>query len=115
MAPKSPAAESFKIEQRAQRQAARRSEPDAELSEALEGTFPASDPVSVQAPVTAGGSVLEEHFAWVGDEAEELADMAGERMTELQELLVDEIRARPLRAIAWAAAAGVVLGFWAAR
>ena len=41
--------------------------------------------------------------------------MAGERMTELQEILVNEIRARPLRAIAWAAAAGVVLGFWAAR
>ncbi len=115
MAPKSPAAESLKIEQRAQRQAARRSDPDSELSEALEATFPASDPVSAQTPVTAGASVLEDRLAWVSDETEELAEKAGERLTELQEILVDEIRARPLRAIAWAAAAGAILGFLTAK
>ncbi|AMJ59380.1 hypothetical protein AXW83_02840 [Bosea sp. PAMC 26642] len=87
------------------------SDPDAELSGALEATFPASDPVAVQAPVTAGANNLE----WVVDEAEELADEAPERVTQRQTMVVDEIRARPLRAIAWAAAAGAVRGFLATR
>jgi len=36
-------------------------------------------------------------------------------VSDLQSLLVDEIKARPLRAVAWAAAAGLAIGFWAAR
>lgn len=102
-----PAVASLKLEQRAQRQAARDKGPDGELHDALEGTFPASDPVSMQAPVTAGAA--ENQFD------SELVEIAGERATQLQELLVNEVRARPLRALAWAAAAGLALGFWAAR
>lgn len=102
-----PAVASLKLEQRAQRQAARDKGPDGELHDALEGTFPASDPVSMQAPVTAGAA--ENQFN------SELVEIAGERATQLQELLVNEVRARPLRALAWAAAAGLALGFWAAR
>ncbi|AMJ61066.1 hypothetical protein AXW83_12890 [Bosea sp. PAMC 26642] len=107
-----PAKESLELEQRAQRHAALHRDPDAELSAALEGTFPASDPVSVQAPVTAGSSSLAE---WVVDETEEIAESAGERVTELQHMLADEIRARPLIAVSWALAAGAILGFLASR
>lgn len=35
--------------------------------------------------------------------------------SELQALLVDEIRARPLRALGWAAVAGLAVGIWVAR
>lgn len=35
--------------------------------------------------------------------------------SDLQTLLVEEIRARPLRAIGWAAVAGLAIGLWAAR
>lgn len=45
----------------------------------------------------------------------ELVEMAGERVGRLQDLLVNEVRVRPLRGLAWAAAAGLVLGFLAAR
>jgi hypothetical protein len=102
-----PAVASLEIEQSAQRQAARDKGPDGELHDALQGTFPASDPVSMQAPVTPGAA--ENQFD------NEMAEMAIERVSELQELLMNEVRARPLRALGWAAAAGVVLGFWAAR
>lgn len=102
-----PAVASLKIEQRAQRQAARDKGRDSELHNALEGTFPASDPVSVQAPVTAGAA--DNQFD------SELLEIAGEPISQLQEMLVNEVRARPLQALGWAAAAGVVLGVWAAR
>lgn len=46
---------------------------------------------------------------------DEVADAASESVSEFQQLLIDEIRARPLRALGWAVAAGVVMGFWAAR
>lgn len=46
---------------------------------------------------------------------DDVTDAASERVGDFQQLLVDEIRARPLRALGWAAAAGVVLGMWAAR
>jgi ElaB/YqjD/DUF883 family membrane-anchored ribosome-binding protein len=152
-----PAKESLEIEQRAQREAARNRHPDAELSDALKGTFPASDPVAVQAPVTAGsapaesdaqadesrhsplqtdfeamsqnaeatkgsGSVVEDVKNGVSDklksygvDANQITEAAGERVTELQRLFIDEIKARPLRALGWAAAAGFVFGFWAAK
>ncbi|HEV7257744.1 MAG TPA: hypothetical protein VGN82_08175 [Bosea sp. (in: a-proteobacteria)] len=109
-----PAVASLKIEQRAQRQAARRKGADGELSDALKATFPASDPVAAQAPVTAGGAPTD-YIYWMGEEAEELKEMAGEGFGNLEQLLSDEIRARPLRAIAWAAAAGAIVGFFAAR
>ncbi|SEG10099.1 hypothetical protein SAMN04488115_103211 [Bosea lathyri] len=107
MSPRNPAVASLKIEQRAQRKAARHQGSDAELQDALEATFPASDPVSAQAPVTAGRTESQPFI--------EIAEQASERVSKLQELLMNEVRARPLRALGWAAAAGIVLGFWAAR
>jgi ElaB/YqjD/DUF883 family membrane-anchored ribosome-binding protein len=107
MSPRNPAVASLKIEQRAQRKAARHQGSDAELQDALEATFPASDPVSAQAPVTAGRTESQPSI--------EIAEQASERVSKLQELLMNEVRARPLRALGWAAAAGIVLGFWAAR
>jgi hypothetical protein len=50
-----------------------------------------------------------------GVDTSQMTEVAGERATELQQLLIDEIKARPLRALGWAAAAGVIFGFWAAR
>lgn len=51
-----PAKESLRNEQRAQRQAVEEHGEDAELTKALEDTFPASDPVSAQAPTKPGAS-----------------------------------------------------------
>lgn len=38
-----------------------------------------------------------------------------ERAGDLQQLLIDEVRKQPMRALGWAAAAGFVIGFWAAK
>lgn len=51
----------------------------------------------------------------IGVDTDRMTEAAGERVSELQNLLIDEVRAQPLRALAWAAAAGVVIGFWAAK
>jgi hypothetical protein len=102
-----PAVASLKIEQRAQRAAARDRGADGELHDALKRTFPASDPVSMQTSFTPGSA--DEHSD------HELYEMAGERVSRLEEILANEIRARPLRAIGWAAVAGLLVGFWAAR
>jgi ElaB/YqjD/DUF883 family membrane-anchored ribosome-binding protein len=40
---------------------------------------------------------------------------AGDGISELQSLLEDHVRANPMRALGWAAAAGVLVGLWAAR
>lgn len=51
-----PAKESLKIEQEKQRKAVEEHGEDAELTKALEDTFPASDPVAVQTPSKPGSS-----------------------------------------------------------
>jgi hypothetical protein len=51
-----PAKESLRKEQREQRKAADRQGEDAELTKAMEDTFPASDPVAAQAPIKPGAS-----------------------------------------------------------
>lgn len=106
MASDNPAVTSLKREQRAQRAAARDKGPDGELHDALEHTFPASDPVSMQTSVTAGAAE---------DQSGAPFGVGGERVSQLEELLLNEIRARPLRALGWAVTAGIVIGFWAAR
>jgi ElaB/YqjD/DUF883 family membrane-anchored ribosome-binding protein len=42
-------------------------------------------------------------------------DNADEPVSELQRILLDEIRVRPFRAIGWAAAAGLALGLFVSR
>ncbi len=49
-----PAKESLRQEQAEQRKKAKSGNQDSELTEALKDTFPASDPVAAQTPVTAG-------------------------------------------------------------
>ncbi len=44
-----------------------------------------------------------------------MAEATAGRLTEFQQLIMDEVRDRPLRALGWAAAVGVVFGFWAAK
>lgn len=60
-------------------------------------------------------SEVTENLKSVGIDTDRMTEAAGERVSELQSLLIDEVRAKPLRALAWAAAAGVVIGFWAAK
>jgi ElaB/YqjD/DUF883 family membrane-anchored ribosome-binding protein len=50
-----------------------------------------------------------------GVDTNQMTEAATERASELQQLIIEEIRARPLRAIGWAAATGVLFGFWAAK
>ncbi|PZO03321.1 MAG: hypothetical protein DCF30_03035 [Hyphomicrobiales bacterium] len=52
----SPAKESLRKEQREQRETVAEHGEDALLNKALEGTFPASDPISVQTPIKPGSS-----------------------------------------------------------
>ncbi len=54
MATVNPAKESLRKEQREQRQARRGRDEDADLDEALKGTFPASDPVALQTATKPG-------------------------------------------------------------
>ena len=53
---KSPAVESLKEEQKAQRKEEREVMADQKLERALKDTFPASDPVAEQVPVTPGAT-----------------------------------------------------------
>jgi hypothetical protein len=48
-------------------------------------------------------------------EVDALNDAGALQISEFQSLLLDEIQARPLRAVGWAAIAGLALGLWAAR
>jgi hypothetical protein len=50
-----------------------------------------------------------------GVDTDVMTEAATERVGELQQMIMDEVRARPLRALGWAMAAGVVFGFWAAK
>lgn len=50
-----------------------------------------------------------------GVDTDVMTEAASERVSELQQLIIDEVQARPLRALGWAMAAGLVFGFWAAK
>lgn len=63
----------------------------------------------------ASGSEIASNPGFIGIDTDRLTEAAGERVSELQRLLIEEVRAQPLRALAWAAAAGVIVGLWAAR
>lgn len=52
----SPAVESLRQEQKTHRKQERELTPDRKLERALEDTFPASDPVSEQVPITPGAA-----------------------------------------------------------
>lgn len=51
----------------------------------------------------------------LGIDAEGVVEDAEERVGDLQEMLMEEIRERPFRALGWAAAAGFILGIISAR
>lgn len=49
-----------------------------------------------------------------GIDTDRMAEAANERVSDLQQMIIDEVRARPLRAVCWAATAGLVAGLlWA--
>ena len=49
------------------------------------------------------------------DDDDEFSDAGSDRASELQRLILEEIRDRPLRALGWAATAGFILGIWVSR
>lgn len=51
----------------------------------------------------------------VGVDTDKMVDVAKEQATELQKLIEDEIRERPLRALGLAAAVGLFVGYLSAR
>ncbi|MGO4405576.1 hypothetical protein AB4Z10_15100 [Bosea sp. RAF48] len=51
----------------------------------------------------------------VGVDTDKMVDVAKEQATELQRLIEDEIRERPLRALGLAAAVGLFVGYLSAR
>lgn len=51
----------------------------------------------------------------VGVDTDRMVDVAKEQATELQKLVEDEIRERPLRALGLAAAVGLFVGYLSAR
>lgn len=61
------------------------------------------------------GSEIASNLKSVGIDTDRMTEAAGERVTELQRLVIEEVRAQPLRALAWAAAIGMIVGFWAAK
>lgn len=63
----------------------------------------------------AGNSGITPNLKSFGVDTKQMSEAANERVSELQELLMEEIRAQPLRALGWAAAAGLVVGLWVAR
>jgi ElaB/YqjD/DUF883 family membrane-anchored ribosome-binding protein len=64
---------------------------------------------------SAVGADLSTNLKSVGVDTDKIAEAANERVSGLQQMLEDEVRARPLQTLGWAAAAGLVLGFMAAR
>ncbi|MEZ2409043.1 hypothetical protein AB6806_19740 [Bosea sp. RCC_152_1] len=61
------------------------------------------------------GSEIASNLKSVGIDTDRMTEVAGEGVSKLQRLVIEEVRAQPMRALAWAAAIGVVVGFWAAR
>lgn len=56
-----------------------------------------------------------ERLRSVGVDTDRIVDVAKEQATDLQRLIEDEIRERPLRALGLAAAVGLFVGFLSAR
>ena len=65
--------------------------------------------------VDQGSSGISATLQSAGVDTDRVAAVATERVSEFQQMIEDEIRARPLRAVGWAAAAGLVVGLMAAR
>jgi ElaB/YqjD/DUF883 family membrane-anchored ribosome-binding protein len=62
-----------------------------------------------------GKATIHSNLKSTGVDTNQMTEAAGERIGELQQLLENEIRARPMRALGWAVVAGVIIGFWAAK
>ena len=60
-------------------------------------------------------ATVSERLRAVGVDTDKMVDVAKEQATELQQLIEDEIRERPLRALGIAAAVGLFVGFLSAR
>lgn len=70
---------------------------------------------SIAASAKGVADQVSQRLKTAGIDADGAIEMAEQRATDLQDMLMDEIRERPLRALGWAAAAGVILGIMAAR
>jgi ElaB/YqjD/DUF883 family membrane-anchored ribosome-binding protein len=82
----------------------------------------AGDPLAqndMGASIAAGAKVManqaSQRLKSAGIDADAAFEMAEERASDLQDMLMEEVRERPLRALGWAVAAGFVLGIMSAR
>jgi ElaB/YqjD/DUF883 family membrane-anchored ribosome-binding protein len=78
-----------------------------------------SEADSIEASLTRGAEELAanvgEKLRSAGLDTDKIVDVAREQASELQRLIEDEIRDRPLRALGLAAAVGLFVGFLSAR
>jgi ElaB/YqjD/DUF883 family membrane-anchored ribosome-binding protein len=77
------------------------------------------EPSSISDNIVAGAKSMAEQASnrlkAAGIDTEDAIEMAEERAVDFQDMLMEEIRERPFRALGWAAAAGFVLGIMSAR
>ena len=78
-----------------------------------------SQAAEVQDTLTQGAddiaATVSEKLRAVGVDADRMVDVAREQVSELQQLVEDEIRERPLRALGIAAMVGLFVGYMSAR
>ena len=58
---------------------------------------------------------LQDSMKEFGVDTDRMLEATSDRVNDLQQMLIGEVQARPLRALAWAAAVGLVAGIMAAR
>ncbi|WP_186420006.1 hypothetical protein [Bosea sp. CS1GBMeth4] len=66
-------------------------------------------------PLAEEGGQSRDTLKEFGVDTDRMVEAASESARTLQDMLADEVRARPLRALGWAAAIGLVVGVIAAR
>jgi ElaB/YqjD/DUF883 family membrane-anchored ribosome-binding protein len=66
-------------------------------------------------PAAADAGGLQDSMKEFGVDTDRMIEATSERVNNLQQVLIEEVQARPMRALGWAAAAGFVLGIIAAR
>lgn len=66
-------------------------------------------------PAAADAGGLQDSMKEFGVDTDRMIEATSERVNNLQQMLIEEVQARPMRALGWAAAAGFVLGIMAAR
>jgi len=93
------------------------SSPGSNSTSGISGTGAGSEPARKTAEGSGGNdrsAELAANLKEFGIDTDRMAQAANEHASDLQRMMTDEIRTRPMRAVGWAAAAGFVIGLlWA--